>query len=112
MMGSDRLHLIHCEECLRSIETFTRGGRGEFMASRMQQDAVLWNLEMAHRCAKSVSDEEKQKHPTVDWGRLRILCQNMLDGEHRADVERVWEITQPEVPGLQRQLRMVLTSKA
>jgi uncharacterized protein with HEPN domain len=110
-MSTDRLHLIHCEERLRRIEKYTEGGRSAFMASRMHQDAVLWNLQMICLCGKRVSEVERESHKHVDWDRLCNLCQGVVNSEMTADTERVWEIVEAHVPALQHQLRLLLTAK-
>ena len=111
-MSTDRTHLLHCEERLRRIQKYAEGGRAAFMASRMHQDAVLWNLEMICLCAKRITGEERQRHLNVDWHRLLNLCHGMLDGEMAADPEHVWHIIEADVPLLQHQVRLVLTAKA
>ena len=108
---SDRLHLIHCEKFLKRIQDYTKGGRAAFMAGRVEQDAVLWNLEMISLCARRVSEQERMMHPDVDWDRLRGLCKGLVDQELRPDIERAWQIVQDDVALLQHQLRMLLTAK-
>lgn len=111
-MVSDRLHLLHCEERLRSIQRYCGGGRAAFMASRLHQDAVLWNLHTICAIGRRISDEEKQKHTHVDWHALCNLCEGLFDGDMTADAERVWKTIETPVAILQHQLRLVLTAKA
>jgi len=110
-VSSDRLNLLHCEERLRRVQKYCEGGRAAFMASRLHQDAVLWNLQMICATGRCVSDDEKHKHPHVDWHGLCNLCDGILDGEMMADPERIWKVLETTVPMFQHQLRLVLTAK-
>jgi uncharacterized protein with HEPN domain len=42
-MKDDRLYLIHISECISRIEGYVLGGKNEFLASLLIQDAVLRN---------------------------------------------------------------------
>jgi len=108
---SDRLHLIHCEEFLKRIEKYAGGGRAGFMGTPMQQDAVLWCLQMICLYAKRVSAQVRIMHPEVDWDRLCGLCAGLLDGDLRPNLERAWEVVQNDVPALRHSLRLMLTAK-
>jgi uncharacterized protein with HEPN domain len=110
-MGGDRSILLHCEERLRRIRKYSEGGRAAFMASRVHQDAVLWNLQMICVCGRSVSDEERQRHPHIDWNVLCNLCDGLVNGELAVDPERVWKVVESSVPLLQHHLRLLLTAK-
>ncbi len=110
-MGSDRLHLLHCEERLRRIQKYTEEGRAAFMGSRVTQDAILWNLQMVSVTARSISEEEKGKRPHIDWAGLGSLCDGLLDVELTEKPDRVWRMVEEVVPVFQRRLRLVLTSK-
>jgi uncharacterized protein with HEPN domain len=49
-MKSDRLQLEHILKCISKIERYTSGGRKEFFASELVQDATLRALQtMASR---------------------------------------------------------------
>ncbi len=111
-MALDRLHLIHCEECLRRIEEYTRRGRSAFMASTMVQDAVLWNLEMLAQCAKRVSDAEKAKHPEVPWEKMCGMASGILDHSMRIKDDVVWARVVRDAPELRHSLRPVLSRRA
>jgi uncharacterized protein with HEPN domain len=110
-MATDRTSLLHCEERLRRIQKYCEGGRAPFMESRLQQDAVLLNLQMICLSARAVSGEERQKHPHVDWHGLCNLCDGLISAEMSADPDRIWRIVEQRVSALQHQLRLVLTSK-
>ena len=110
-MATDRSHLIQCTEYLRNAAKYAEGGRSAFQSSRMCQDAILWNLQMACLCAELVSPEERQRHPSVDWHHLRGLAKSLVDADARPDTESAWELVESQVPHLQHQLRLVLTAK-
>ncbi len=81
------------------------------MASRLHQDAVLWNLQMICATGRCVTDEEKQKHPHIDWHGLCNMFDGILDAELTANPERVWGVMETAVPMLQHQIRLVLSAR-
>jgi uncharacterized protein with HEPN domain len=53
----DKLYLIHIDECVRRIESYTAGGRDEFLTSTLVQDAVLQNLQTLGESVQRISNE-------------------------------------------------------
>ncbi|MDA0769618.1 MAG: hypothetical protein O2821_05280 [Chloroflexi bacterium] len=40
----DRVYLRHILDAIPEIETYTLEGRSDFLASHLQQHAVIWNV--------------------------------------------------------------------
>lgn len=66
-MKTDRTYLLHIQECIQQIETYTRDGREVFLQSRLIQDAVVRNFEIIGEASKRLSPAPKQQHPTIPW---------------------------------------------
>ena len=43
-MKDERLYLSNIKECIERIEEYTKGGKEEFMQTKMIQDAVIRNF--------------------------------------------------------------------
>jgi uncharacterized protein with HEPN domain len=101
-MKDDLVYVGHIQECIAKIETYTAGGRQEFMSTPMIQDAVMRNLEIVWEASSKISAELRQAHPEVRWRRainLRNVLIHNYPGVHPA---RVWaDVTQtvPEIKG-------------
>lgn len=108
-MKDDKLYLIHIAECLERIESYIgTGGKTEFMASSLIQDAVLRNLQTLAESTQRLSDSLKAAHPAVPWRQIsgfrNILVHNYLG----IDLEQVWLIIEQGLPDLQREAEAML----
>ncbi len=107
-MKDDRLYLVHIRECIERIEEYTSGGRQEFVASRLIQDAVVRNLQIMAESTQRLSDDIRIANPDVDWrgigGFRNVLVHNYLG----LDVNRVWQVVERDLPKLMRQVATLL----
>jgi uncharacterized protein with HEPN domain len=54
-MKDERLYLSNIRECIERIEEYTKGGKEEFMQTKMIQDAVIRNFEIIGEATKRIS---------------------------------------------------------
>ena len=100
-MKDDQLYLIHIRECIQRIEKYIgEGGRDAFMASDIIQDAVIRNLQTMAESATRVSDGLQEKHPEVDWLKIRGFRNVLVHDYLGVDLERVWNILENDLPKL------------
>ena len=109
-MDSDRIHLIHINECLGRIAKYVEGGRGAFMGSTQVQDAVMWNLAIMSRSARLLSDVQKRGHPEVDWSGLCHVWRNFAHDPTGADPDEVWQEVERTIPALRQQMMSILVA--
>ncbi|MBM4042680.1 MAG: DUF86 domain-containing protein [Planctomycetes bacterium] len=107
-MKDDRVYLDHILECIRRIEEDVRPGRDAFMASHTLQDAVLRNLHTLAESTQRLSAALRQAHPEVEWRRIAAFRNVVVHDYLGIDLERMWEITQSEVPGLKPTIQTML----
>ncbi len=107
-MKDDTVYLRHIQESIRRIEEDVAEGRGRFLASHTLQDAVLRNLQTMAESAQRVSDDLKAKHPEVEWRRIAAFRNVLVHDYLGIDIERVWEITQRDVPELKQAILAML----
>jgi len=101
-MRDDTVYLRHIQESIRRIEENVADGRDRFLASHTLQDAVLRNLQTMAESTQSLSDDLKTTYPDIEWNRIAAFRNVLVHDYLGIDVERVWDITQRDVPELKR----------
>jgi uncharacterized protein with HEPN domain len=89
-------------ESIRRIEENVAQGRDRFLASHTLQDAVLRNLQTMAESTQRLSDDLKATQPKIEWNRIAAFRHVLVHDYLGIDVERVWDITQRDVPELKR----------
>jgi len=103
----DLLYLIHILDALAKIQTYTANGRDAFLASPMIQDAVVRNYEIVGEAAKRVSGPLREAHPEVPWAGMAGLRDVLIHRYAEVNTERVWTVTEKDLPGLKRAVEAV-----
>lgn len=100
-MKDDRLYLIHISECIERIEKYIGEGGGKaFMDSDLVQDAVIRNLQTQAESATRISEELQEKHPEVDWFKIRGFRNVLVHDYLGVDLKRVWNIIENDLSRL------------
>ncbi len=99
-MKDDRVYLRYILECIRRVEEDTTGGKEAFLASHTLQDAVLRNLQTMTESTQRLSEGTKERYPEVEWRHIAAFRNVLVHDYLGIDLERVWEITQRDVPAL------------
>ncbi|HIJ54119.1 MAG TPA: DUF86 domain-containing protein [Planctomycetes bacterium] len=107
-MKDDTVYLRHVQECIRRIEENVAEGQGRFLASHTLQDAVLRNLQTMAESTQRLSEDMKAKYPDVEWRRITAFRNVLVHDYLGIDVERVWEITQRDIPELKQAILTML----
>jgi uncharacterized protein with HEPN domain len=110
-MKDDRVYLRHVRECIRRIEENVVDGKDRFLRSHTLQDAVLRNLQTMAESTQRVSQDLKSAHPEIEWRRIAAFRNVLVHDYLGVDVERVWEITQHDVPQLKEAIMKILEHK-
>jgi len=107
-MKDDTVYLRHVQECIRRIEENIAEGRDRFMASHTLQDAVLRNLQTIAESTQRLSGDFKTAHPEIQWRRIAAFRNVLVHDYLGIDMERVWQITQRDVPQLKQAILTML----
>jgi len=107
-MRDDTVYLRHILESIRRIEENVADGRDRFLASHTLQDAVLRNLQTMAESTQSLSDDLKTTYPDIEWDRIAAFRNVLVHDYLGIDVERVWDITQRDIPELKRAILAML----
>ncbi len=107
-MKDDTVYLRHIQDCIRRIEENVAEGRGRFLASHTLQDAVLRNFQTLAESTQRISDDSKATHPEIEWHRIAAFRNVLVHDYLGVDMERVWDITQRDVPRLKQAILTML----
>ena len=108
-MKDDTVYLHHIIECIRRIEEDVSGGRERFLRSHTLQDAVIRNLQTMAESTQHISDNLKEAHPAIEWHRIAAFRNVLVHDYLGIDIERIWEITQRDVPKLKQAILAILS---
>ena len=109
-MKDDSFYLRHILECIRRVQEDTAGGIDAFRASRTLQDAVLRNLQVLAESSQRLSSDLKSAWPQVDWKRVAAFRNVLVHDYLGVDMQRIWEITQRDVPEMKGTVELMLRS--
>ena len=107
-MKDDRFYLRHILECIQRIEEDTGDGRVSFHASRTNQDAVARNLQVLAESTQRLSEDLKSRWPQVEWARIAAFRNVLVHDYLGLDMERIWVVTQRDVPELKSAVQLML----
>ena len=107
-MKDDRFYLLHILDCIARIEADTAGGVESFRASRTIQDAIARNLQILAESTQRLSDGLKSRWPQVEWSRIAAFRNVLVHDYLGLDMERIWAVTQRDVPELKRAIELML----
>ena len=111
-MKDDSVYLQHILECIRRIEEDAAEGKERFLTSHTLQDAVIRNLQTMAESTQRLSDSLKDKHNEIDWFRIAVFRNVLVHDYLGIDVEKIWEITQRDVPPLKKAVATMLGKKS
>ena len=107
-MNRDKVYLQHILDAIDKVNEYVSVGYKEFMARSHWQDATMRQLEIIGEATKRLSDKIRNDHPEVPWRRIAGLRDVLTHDYMGVDLEAVWEVTQQNVPDLERKVRDIL----
>ena len=107
-MKDDFVYLRHIVGAIKDIEAYTVGGREEFFATKMIQDAVIRNLEIIGEAVKNLSPSFRREHPDVPWKQIAGLRDVLIHHYFGVDIDSVWLVVKSRLPGLLQRLETLL----
>jgi uncharacterized protein with HEPN domain len=107
-MKDDTVYLHHIEDCIRRIEDDVAKGEKRFLESHTLQDAVIRNLQTLSESTQRLSDKLKSAYPEIEWLRIGAFRNVLVHDYLGIDLERIWEITQRDVPRLKKAVLAML----
>lgn len=111
-MKDERVYVLHMLEAAERILRYTSGGKTDFLASELRQDAVLRNFEVIGEAAKQIAEGTRRAHPEVPWRRIAGFRDVLIHQYAGVDLEQVWLRVERDLPELERKLRELLPQLA
>lgn len=102
---TDEARIADILERLERNEEIVEGGRSEFLASWVLQEAAIRNLEVIGEAAKQITPRTRERYPGVPWKGLAAFRDFAIHQYPKLEPERVWTIVSVELPPLRRLLR-------
>jgi len=100
-MWRDEAWLLDMLQACRKALNYAQGlNESGFLASSLQQDAILRQLTIVGEAAKQVSADYRTAHPEIPWKRISGFRDVVVHGYFQVDLNRVWQIVQEDLPSL------------
>ncbi len=106
---SERLRDI--QETITRITKYTDVGRQSFDQNELVQTWVVHNLEIIGEASRSIPQEYKDKHPTIEWARISRMRNVLIHIYFGVDMDIVWEVVERDLPILKTQIDVILAGQ-
>jgi len=92
-------------ESIEKIESYTNQiAYSEFVNDEMMKDAVIRNLEIIGEAANRLGSDFHQKHPEIEWKRIRGFRNRIVHHYFGIDFDIVWSIIENDMETLNKKL--------
>lgn len=108
MTEADRVRLEHMLDQIDRIDRYTAGGRAEFDADEMRQDAVVRCLSVIGEAAAALTDEATASIPSLPPHVPRGMRNRLVHEYWRVDRDIVWATVTTDLPALRKDIERVL----
>lgn len=110
MTNHDEVYLQHILDSIRDIEaSVTNLSREKFQDSKDIRDACIRRLEIIGEAAKNLSQEIRDKYPSVEWKKIVGARDLMIHSYFRVDFDVVWDIISKDLSVLKKQITEIKT---
>ena len=107
-MNRDLVFIEHVLDSIHAIEEFTKGLSNEqFISSRLQQSAVVRELEIIGEAVKNISADLKRKYPKVKWRDITATRDKVIHHYFGVDFAIVWDIVKVDLPDLKKEVALI-----
>lgn len=99
------------QEAIARITKYTNAGRQSFDQNELVQTWVVHNLEIIGEAARSIPQEYKDKHRTIEWARISRMRNVLIHIYFGVDPDIVWEVVERDLPNLKTQIDTILAGQ-
>jgi len=108
-MRDQKLYLRDILDAMDAIEQFVKGVDFEtFKNDDMMSSAVIRKFEIIGEVTKNISEEIKQKYPTIPWRYMAGMRDRLIHFYFGIKYELVWETVKKEIPKVRPLVKKIL----
>ncbi len=113
--GADREWRFYLDDMIgfaEKVNIYTDGlDQERFVASGLNYDATIRNLELIGEAATNIPDEVRQQYPQIPWRMVVATRNKLIHGYLGIDNDTLWSIIQGDVPVLLKELQKLKAEK-
>jgi uncharacterized protein with HEPN domain len=105
-MKDDLTYLRHIFDAVETIFEYLEGiDLSQFQDEKMRIDAVVREQMIIGEAASNISDAFKEKHPDIQWKKIRGMRNFLVHEYFGVNVKVVWETCQNSLPELHETIK-------
>ena len=106
----DKQRLLHVQDAMSNILSFTKGmNESAYCSDIMVQSAVERQMEIIGEAVAMLSDEIKEKYPSVEWYRIKAF-RNVIAHEYFGiSNKQVWNVVCNDLPRLKVSIEKIIS---
>jgi uncharacterized protein with HEPN domain len=100
-----RFYIDDMIACAERAISYTEGlDQESFVASGLNYDATIRNLELIGEAATHIPDAVREAHPEISWRQIVATRNRLIHGYLGIDNDILWSIVEKDMPALLAQL--------
>jgi uncharacterized protein with HEPN domain len=108
MKRDDTVYLHHLLDAIGLIEEYTKGmSENEFLANSMAHDAVIRQIEVIGEAARNISDEFRDKHSKLPWGKMTGIRNKIIHECFNINYAIVRDTVRDDLPSLKKSINKI-----
>jgi uncharacterized protein with HEPN domain len=98
---NDLAFIEHILESINAIENFSKNlSREELTTNRLNQSAIVREIEIIGEAVKNISEKIKSKHKEIEWKDIIGTRDKMIHHYFGVDLDILWDIIRISIPDL------------
>jgi len=109
MKRDDTVYLRHILDAIELFREYTKGmTENEFLGNTMAHDAVVRQIEILGEAARNISEEYKNKHSKLPWGKMIGIRNKIIHEYFNINYAIVWDTVKDDLPYLKKAIKQIL----
>ena len=106
-----RFYLQDMITCAERVQSYSEGfDQATFVASGLNYDATVRNLELIGEAATHIPDTVREANPQIPWRHVIATRNRLIHGYLGIDNDTLWSIIQDDIPSLLADLQSLAKS--
>ena len=104
----DLIFIEHIIDSINAIQDFSKNiSKEELRYNRLNQSAIVREIEIIGEAVKNISKETKDKYQEVEWRGIAGTRDKMIHHYFGVDIKIVWDIIKKDIPILEKQMKKI-----